>query len=97
MQLQLPPISGAILIFAESAELLRLRRGLESAKEEARAPKSLRIYGPTSHNSDGPKLTLLVDPAEQEELVSLLREINKRRSISKKDALSYRVNPYSLD
>lgn len=97
IQLQLPPISGAILIMAESAELLRLKRGLESAKEETRAPKSLRIYGPTSHNSDGPKLTLLVDPTEQEELVSLLREINKRRSISKKDALSYRVNPYSLD
>ena len=51
----------------------------------------------TSSASDGPKLTLLVDPAEQEELVSLLREINKRRAISKKASLAYRVNPYSLD
>ena len=95
--LQLPPISGAILIMAESSELSRLKQGLEKAKQEARAPKSLRVYGPTASANDGPKLTLLVDPAEQEELVSLLREINKRRAISKKASLAYRVNPYSLD
>ena len=97
ISLQLPPISGAILIMAESSELSRLKQGLEKAKQEARAPKSLRVYGPTASASDGPKLTLLVDPAEQEELVSLLREINKRRAISKKTSLAYRVNPYSLD
>ena len=95
--LQLPPISGAILIMAESSELSRLKQGLEKAKQEERAPKSLRVYGPTASANDGPKLTLLVDPAEQEELVSLLREINKRRAISKKASLAYRVNPYSLD
>jgi primosomal protein N' (replication factor Y) len=95
--LQLPPIAGAIIILAEASELSRLKQGLESARQEERAPKSLRVYGPTSSASDGPKLTLLIDPAEQEELVSLLREINKRRAISKKTALAYRVNPYSLD
>jgi primosomal protein N' len=95
--LQLPPITGAILILAESSELSRLKQALESARQEERAPKSLRVYGPISSASDGPKLTLLIDPAEQEELVSLLREINKRRAISKKTALAYRVNPYSLD
>ena len=79
------------------AELSRLKSALDSAKNESRAPKSLRVYGPISSPSDGAKITLLVDPAEQLELVSLLREINKRRAISKKPLLSYRVNPYSLD
>ena len=97
IQLQLPPVSGAVLMLAEAAELTRLKRALESAKEEGRAPKSLRIYGPTPHSIDGSKITLLVDPTEQEELVNLLREINKRRAISKKPSLAYRVNPYSLD
>ena len=95
--LQLPPITNAVLVFAESTELLRLKRALESARQDARAPKSLRVYGPTTHAIDGTKITLLVEPAELEELVSLLREINKRRAISKKPLLSYRVNPYSLD
>ena len=95
IQLQLPPISSAVLVLADSAELVRLKRALESAKEESRAPKSLRVYGPTA--GEGAKLTLLVDPSEQIELVSLLREINKRRAISKKPLLAYRVNPYSLD
>lgn len=94
-QLQLPPISSAVLVLADSAELVRLKSALESAKEESRAPKSLRVYGPTA--GEGAKLTLLVDPSEQIELVSLLREINKRRAISKKPLLAYRVNPYSLD
>jgi primosomal protein N' (replication factor Y) len=95
IQLQLPPISTAVLVLADSAELVRLKSALESAKEESRAPKSLRVYGPTA--GEGAKLTLLVDPTDQIELVSLLREINKRRSISKKPLLGYRVNPYSLD
>jgi primosomal protein N' (replication factor Y) len=95
ISLQLPPISGAVLVLADSAELVRLKSALESAKEESRAPKTLRVYGPTA--GEGAKLTLLVDPIEQLELVSLLREINKRRAISKKPLLAYRVNPYSLD
>jgi len=95
IQLQLPPISTAVLVLADTAELVRLKSALESAKEESRAPKSLRVYGPTV--GEGAKLTLLVDPTDQIELVSLLREINKRRSISKKPLLGYRVNPYSLD
>jgi primosomal protein N' (replication factor Y) len=95
ISLRLPPISGAVLVLADSAELIRLKSALESAKEESRAPKSLRVYGPTA--GEGPKLTLLVDATEQLELVSLLREINKRRAISKKALLGYRVNPYSLD
>jgi primosomal protein N' (replication factor Y) len=95
ISLQLPPISGAVLVLADSAELVRLKSALESAREESRAPKSLRVYGPTA--GEGAKLTLLVDTTEQIELVSLLREINKRRAISKKPLLAYRVNPYSLD
>jgi primosomal protein N' (replication factor Y) (superfamily II helicase) len=95
ISLQLPPISGAVLVLADSAELVRLKSALVNATEESRAPKSLRVYGPT--NGEGAKLTLLVDPDEQVELVSLLREINKRRAISKKPLLAYRVNPHSLD
>lgn len=95
ISLQLPPIAGAVLVQADAAELVRLKSALESAKEKGRAPNSLRVYGPTA--SEDAKITLLVDPNEQLELVSLLREINKRRAISKKPSLAYRVNPYSLD
>ena len=95
ISLQLPPITGAILVLADVAELVRFKSALVRATEEDRAPKSLRVYGPTL--GEGSKLTLLVDPTEQLELVSLLREINKRRAISKKPLLAYRVNPHSLD
>jgi primosomal protein N' (replication factor Y) (superfamily II helicase) len=97
ISLQLPPITNAVLVMADSTELTRLKNALESAKQESRAPSSMRVYGPTDSGSEGMKLTLLVDPSEVLELVALLREINKRRVISKKAMLSYRVNPYSLD
>jgi primosomal protein N' (replication factor Y) len=95
--LQLPPITSAVLVMADSAELVRLKSALDSAKQKGRAPSSLRVYGPTTSSSDGMKLTLLVDPSDLLDLVSLLREINKRRAISKKPMLGYRVNPFSLD
>jgi primosomal protein N' (replication factor Y) (superfamily II helicase) len=95
--LQLPPITSAVLVMADSAELVRVKSALDGAKQKGRAPSSLRVYGPTTSSSDGMKLTLLVDPSDLLDLVSLLREINKRRAISKKPMLGYRVNPYSLD
>jgi primosomal protein N' (replication factor Y) len=97
ISLKLPPITNAVLVLADSSELTRLKSALENAKEENRAPGSLRVYGPSANGSDDAKLTLLVDPSDLLELVALLREINKRRAISKKPMLSYRVNPYSLD
>jgi primosomal protein N' (replication factor Y) len=97
IDLQLPPISGAVLVLSDSSELSRLKSALESARNEERAPESLRIYGPIERPNEDTRLTLLVEPSAQMELVSLLREINKRRAISKKPLLSYRVNPYSLD
>jgi len=97
ISLQLPPISGAVLVLSDSAELIRLKSALESAAKENRAPNSLRVYGPSNDGNDTAKITLLVEPNEQLNLVTLLREINKRRAISKKPLLAYRVNPYSLD
>ena len=97
ISLQLPPISNAILVMADSSDLTRLKSALESARQEGRAPNSLRVFGPSTSGSEGMKLTLLVDPTDLLKLVDLLREINKRRAISKKPLLGYRVNPYSLD
>ncbi len=97
ISLQLPPITNAVLVLADSSELTRLKSALLSAQEENRAPSSLRVYGPSAYGSDGAKLTLLVNPSDLLELVALLREINNRRAISKKPMLNYRVNPYSLD
>jgi primosomal protein N' (replication factor Y) len=97
VSLHLPPITNAVLVLADSTELIRLKSALESAKQESRAPSSLRVYGPTASGSDGMKLTLLVGPTDLLDLVGLLREINKRRAISKKPMLGYRINPYSLD
>jgi len=96
-QLKLPPISSATIMNGEVNDLLRIKRALENAIIEGRAPLTLRVYGPTNQSANSSKLTLLIEPREHLELVALLKEINKRRAISKKALISYRVNPYSLD
>lgn len=96
-QLRLPPISSAVVLTGEAAELSRLKRPLQVAVEEGRAPSSLRIYGPVESSLQQFRLTLLVDPDQQIPLVALLQEMNRRRSISKKAQISFQVTPFALD
>lgn len=96
-ELGLPPFNSAIQVIGEESELARLRRALESAVKELRAPASLKIYGPSESDDNLFKLTLLVSTLDQAVLIDLLREVNKRRAISKKSLFSYRVNPYTIN
>lgn len=95
--LKLPPYSLATLIFGPVNELVRLKRALESALLQERAPSSLRIYGPSSLDTEKAKLTLLVDKIEQIKIVKLLNEVNRRRAIAKKPLYSVQVKPFSID
>ena len=96
-ELKLPPISSAIIMNGSSAELSRIKRALQAAVEDTRAPSSLRVYGPTNEASDLARLTLLMESDQHLEVVAILRELNKRRAISKKSAIGFQVNPFSID
>ena len=96
-ELKLPPITSSIIMTGSNVELSRVKRALQTAVEESRAPSSLRVYGPSNENNEFARLTLLMEPIQQLEVVALLREINKRRAISKKSAIGFQVNPFSID
>ena len=96
-ELALPPFTSAVQVLGEESELARLKRAFESAIKEQRAPASLKIYGPSEGDNDQFKLTMLATNSEQGALIDLLREVNKRRGISKKSLFSYRVNPFTIN
>jgi primosomal protein N' (replication factor Y) len=91
-----PPFTRALSLEIEASETPTLVRGLKSAQSSGRLPISTRILGPSPATSGKSRLLLLVPIEEGEELVSLIHEFQRKRSISKKPLASLRIDPYSL-
>ena len=91
-----PPFTRSLSLEIESGEAPALIRGLKSAQSSGRLPASTRILGPSQAASGKSRLLLLVPIDEGEELVSLIHEFQRKRSISKKTLASLRIDPYSL-
>ena len=95
-EINLPPfVSSAVLLVPES-EAASISSGLRRACKEGRLPDSLVIYGPTPVAKNQCKLVLHASISDSEDLYSFLLEFQKKRSISKKELVTIRVEPYSL-
>jgi len=91
-----PPFTRSLSLEIEASEAPALVRGLKSAQSAGRLPISTRILGPSPAPSGKSRLLLLVPIEEGEELVLLIHEFQRKRSISKKSLASLRIDPYSL-
>jgi hypothetical protein len=63
---------------------------------EQRLPSTTRIYGPTDVSKGLVKIVLHVAKSDRKELIDVVHELQRRRSIAKKDLFTLRVDPYSL-
>ena len=70
--------------------------GLRKAISDARLPISSRIYGPTVIPKDLAKIVIHGAHQEWRQIAEVLHELQRRRSIAKKDLLTIRIDPYSL-
>jgi primosomal protein N' (replication factor Y) len=91
-----PPFTRSLSLEIEASEAPALVRGLKSAQSAGRLPISTRILGPSPAPSGKSRLLLLVPVEEGEEMVLLIHEFQRKRSISKKSLASLRIDPYSL-
>jgi primosomal protein N' (replication factor Y) len=91
-----PPFTRSLSLEIESGEAPALLRGLKSAQSSGRLPSSTRVLGPSQTASGKSRLLLLVPIEEGDELISLIHEFQRKRSISKKTLASLRIDPYSL-
>jgi hypothetical protein len=73
-----------------------LAAGLRKAVSDLRLPPSTRIYGPTEVAKGQAKIVLHVAHSDREQLIGVVHELQRRRSIAKKDLFQLRVDPYSL-
>lgn len=94
--LDLPPfVTSAVLVMDQSAAS-QISSGLRKAKEQGRLPKTSRVFGPVIIIKGQAKIVIHVDNSEAEALVSAVHELQRRRSIAKKEPFTLRINPYSL-
>lgn len=94
--LDLPPFcSSAVLVMSQDIAT-QIGAGLKKALTELRLPASTRIYGPTELPNNQAKIVLHVAKDDSQNLYNVLHELQRRRSIAKKDLLTLRIDPYSL-
>lgn len=95
-QLQLPPTVASAVLLADSTTAPQIVAGLRKALTDTRLPQSVRIYGPTVLPKGLAKIVIHGAHHEWSQVVAVLHELQRRRSIAKKDLLSIRIDPYSL-
>ena len=88
---QLPPHARSILLKSNPDETARVFAGLHSSIREGRVPADTRIY-----NVDKGVISIIVPLKSSKKVLSFIYEYQKRRSISGKELLKLRVDPYLL-
>jgi primosomal protein N' (replication factor Y) len=70
--------------------------GLKKALLDGRIPKSSNIYGPTEISKGQVKIVIHTDKRDARALTDVVHELQRRRSIARKEVFTLRVEPYSL-
>lgn len=95
-ELALPPKVASAVLVMEALTAPQIVSGLKKALAEGRIPSSTRIYGPTILPKSQAKIVIHVSHEQWPQLGKVLHELQRKRSISKKDLLTLRIDPYSL-
>jgi primosomal protein N' (replication factor Y) len=95
-ELQLPPSVSTSLLVMDQSIGVQIANGLKKAVSDDRLPQSTRVYGPTDIAKGQVKIVVHTAQKDEPKLTQVMHELQRRRSIAKKDLFTIRVNPYSL-
>ena len=96
LEIPLPPFVSSYVISGQAKDFTSIATGLRKAVAEERIPSSIRIYGPSEIGSSRARIVLYCPQEDCAALTSFLHELQRRRSIAKKEFLTVRIDPYSL-
>jgi hypothetical protein len=80
----------------EQSAATQIISGLNKAIELGRLPQSTRVFGPATIAKGQAKIVLHVENIEAAAMIAVVHELQRRRSIAKKELFTLRINPYSL-
>jgi primosomal protein N' (replication factor Y) (superfamily II helicase) len=95
-ELQLPPSVLSAVIVTDQQTAPIILSGLKKAQSDNRLPSTTRIFGTTILPKGLAKIVMHVSHDQSSDLGKILHELQRKRSISKKDLLTLRIDPYSL-
>ena len=95
-ELRLPPSVFSVVLVMDQAISMQIANGLKKAAAEGRIPPSSCIYGPTEISKGQVKIVIHADKKDASALTDSMHELQRRRSIAKKELFTLRVEPYSL-
>ncbi len=95
-ELHLPPSVFSIVLVMDQSIGIQIVNGLKKALTEGRIPQSSHVYGPTEISKGQVKIVIHTDKKDSQALTDVVHELQRRRSIAKKDLFTLRVEPYSL-
>ena len=95
-ELHLPPTVFSVALAMDQAIGIQIANGLKKSISDGRMPQSSKIYGPTEIVEGQVKIIIHADKKDAEGLIQIVHELQRRRSIAKKDLFTLRVEPYSL-
>jgi len=95
-ELQLPPSVFSVVLVMDQSIGIQIVNGLKKALADGRIPQSSNIYGPTEISKGQVKIVVHADKSDAKALTDVVHELQRRRSIAKKELFTLRVEPYSL-
>ena len=95
-ELQLPPSVFSVVLVMDKSIGIQIVSGLKMALADGRIPQSSNIYGPTEISKGQVKIVVHADKSDAKALTDVVHELQRRRSIAKKELFTLRVEPYSL-
>jgi primosomal protein N' (replication factor Y) len=96
LELKLPPSVLSVVLVMDQMIGVQIANGLKKAATEGRIPPSSCIYGPTEIAKGQVKIVIHADKKDARALTDSMHELQRRRSIAKKEQFTLRVEPYSL-
>ena len=96
LELKLPPSVFSVVLVMDQVISIQIANGLKKAATEGRIPPSSCIYGPTEIAKGQVKIVIHADKKDARALTERMHELQRRRSIAKKELFTLRVEPYSL-
>ena len=95
-ELHLPPSVFSVVLVMDQLIGMQIVNGLKKALIDGRIPQSSNIYGPTEISKGQVKIVVHADKSDAKALTDVVHELQRRRSIAKKELFTLRVEPYSL-
>jgi primosomal protein N' (replication factor Y) len=95
-ELNLPPSVFSVVLVMDQSIGMQIASGLKKALTDGRLPQSCKIYGPTEIAKGQVKIVVHAAKKDAKALTIVVHELQRRRSIAKKELFTLRVEPYSL-